>query len=135
MHGTDAWSLSFADGYRAVFRVGVEVVPGHVHIVWEFIGTHAEYDREYRVAVAAAALAARLPTETNAPTHPPPASRPSGDAVRLPLRGARRDGLATNKSPRRRDRGPVPTSRLRVRSPVRHLRGPDARCRQRASRA
>ena len=45
MHGTDAWSLSFADGYRAVFRVGVEVVPGHVHIVWEFIGTHAEYDR------------------------------------------------------------------------------------------
>jgi hypothetical protein len=47
LHGTDAWSLSFADGYRAVFRVGVEQRPGEIHIVWEFIGTHADYDREY----------------------------------------------------------------------------------------
>jgi hypothetical protein len=30
-----------------VFRVGPEQTPGHIHIVWEFIGTHAEYEREY----------------------------------------------------------------------------------------
>jgi hypothetical protein len=47
LHGTDAWSLSFADGYRAVFRVGAEQRRGEIHIMWEFIGTHAEYDREY----------------------------------------------------------------------------------------
>ena len=47
LQGTDAWSLSFAGGYRAVFRVGQEVRPGHIHIVWEFIGTHSEYDRAY----------------------------------------------------------------------------------------
>jgi hypothetical protein len=47
LQGTDVWSLSFTEGYRAVFRVGTEQRPGHVHIVWEFIGTHAEYDREY----------------------------------------------------------------------------------------
>ena len=47
LQGTDAWSLSFGDGYRAVFRVGPQQRPGHIHIVWEFIGTHAEYDREY----------------------------------------------------------------------------------------
>ncbi len=47
LHGTDAWSLTFGDGYRAVFRVGAEQRPGHIHIVWEFIGTHAEYDRAY----------------------------------------------------------------------------------------
>lgn len=47
LQGTDAWSLSFSEGYRAVFRVGPEVRPGDIHIVWEFIGTHAEYDRAY----------------------------------------------------------------------------------------
>jgi hypothetical protein len=30
-----------------VFRVGHEQRPGDVHIVWEFIGTHADYDRAY----------------------------------------------------------------------------------------
>jgi hypothetical protein len=45
--GTSGWSLSFGDGYRAVFQVGVEVVPGEIHIIWEPIGTHAECDRAY----------------------------------------------------------------------------------------
>jgi hypothetical protein len=39
--------MSFADGYRAVFRVGAEVEPGHIHIVWEFVGSHADHDRAY----------------------------------------------------------------------------------------
>lgn len=47
LHGTEAWSLSFGDGYRAVFRIGAEQRQGQIHVVWEFIGTHAEYDREY----------------------------------------------------------------------------------------
>jgi hypothetical protein len=47
LQGTDAWSMSFADGYRAVFRVGAEVEPGHIHIVWEFVGSHADHDRAY----------------------------------------------------------------------------------------
>jgi hypothetical protein len=47
LQGTDAWSMSFAAGYRAVFRVGDEQRAGHIHIVWRFIGTHSDYDREY----------------------------------------------------------------------------------------
>lgn len=43
----DAWSVSFAGQHRAVFRLGPQQRPGHAHIVWEFIGTHADYDREY----------------------------------------------------------------------------------------
>lgn len=43
----DAWSVSFAGQYRAVFRLGQQQRPGNAHVVWEFIGTHAEYDREY----------------------------------------------------------------------------------------
>jgi hypothetical protein len=39
-------SISFADQYRAVFHLGQQQRPGHAHIVWEFIGTHAEYERE-----------------------------------------------------------------------------------------
>ncbi len=47
LSGHDAWSISFGDGLRAVFRVGESVKDGEVHIVWEFIGTHDEYDRLY----------------------------------------------------------------------------------------
>ena len=43
----EVWSVSFADQYRAGFRLGTQQRPGHAHIVWEFIGTHTEYDREY----------------------------------------------------------------------------------------
>jgi hypothetical protein len=39
--------MSFADGYQAVFRVGAQVEAGPIHIVWEFVGSHAEYDRAY----------------------------------------------------------------------------------------
>ena len=41
----DLWSLSFADGMRAVFRIAPPAVNGEVHIVWEFIGDHDAYDR------------------------------------------------------------------------------------------
>jgi hypothetical protein len=43
--GLDLWSLSFADGMRAVFRIAPPVVGGQVHIVWEFIGDHDAYDQ------------------------------------------------------------------------------------------
>jgi hypothetical protein len=33
--------------YRAVFHLGEQRRPGHAHIVWEFIGSHDEYEREY----------------------------------------------------------------------------------------
>jgi hypothetical protein len=38
---------SFAGQYRAVFHLGEQRRPGHAHIVWEFIGSHDEYKREY----------------------------------------------------------------------------------------
>jgi hypothetical protein len=47
LSGHDAWSISFGDGMRAVFTVGSEVKPGETHVVWEFIGTHDEYERVY----------------------------------------------------------------------------------------
>jgi hypothetical protein len=47
LDGHDAWSISFGDGLRAVFHIGKSVKGGEVHIVWEFIGTHDEYDRLY----------------------------------------------------------------------------------------
>jgi hypothetical protein len=28
-------------------HVGQQELPGHAHIVWEFIGTHDEYERGY----------------------------------------------------------------------------------------
>ena len=31
----------------AVFHLGEQRRPGHAHIVWELIGTHDEYEREY----------------------------------------------------------------------------------------
>lgn len=43
----DVWSVSFAGQYRAVFRLGPQQREGHAHVVWEFIGIHADYDREY----------------------------------------------------------------------------------------
>lgn len=43
--GLDLWSISFADGMRAVSRIAPPVVAGQVHIVWEFIGDHDAYDR------------------------------------------------------------------------------------------
>jgi hypothetical protein len=43
--GLDLWSISFADGMRAVFRIAPPVVEGQVHIVWEFIGDHDAYER------------------------------------------------------------------------------------------
>lgn len=45
--GQDVWSISFAGQDRAAIRLGEQQRPGHAHIVWEFIGTHAEYDRAY----------------------------------------------------------------------------------------
>lgn len=45
--GDEVWSISFAGQYRAVFHLGQQQRPGHAHIVWEFIGTHDEYGREY----------------------------------------------------------------------------------------
>jgi len=47
LSGHDAWSISFGDGMRAVFKLGAPVKDGEVHIVWEFIGTHDEYERIY----------------------------------------------------------------------------------------
>jgi hypothetical protein len=47
LSGENVWSVSFAGQYRAVFHLGEQQRPGHAHIVWEFIGTHAEYEREY----------------------------------------------------------------------------------------
>jgi len=45
--GENVWSVSFAGQHRAVFHLGEQQRPGHAHIVWEFIGTHADYEREY----------------------------------------------------------------------------------------
>ena len=45
LSGLELWSLSFADGMRAVFRLGAPVVAGEVHVVWEFIGDHDAYER------------------------------------------------------------------------------------------
>jgi len=47
LSGHDAWSISFGDGLRAVFKLGEPVKDGETHIVWEFIGTHDEYERIY----------------------------------------------------------------------------------------
>ena len=47
LSGENVWSISFAGQYRAVFHLGEQRRPGHAHIVWEFIGTHDEYEREY----------------------------------------------------------------------------------------
>lgn len=47
LSGENMWSVSFAGQYRAVFHLGEQRRAGHSHIVWEFIGTHAEYEREY----------------------------------------------------------------------------------------
>lgn len=41
------WSVSFAGQYRAVFHLGEQQRPGHAHIVWEFIGSHRDHEREY----------------------------------------------------------------------------------------
>jgi hypothetical protein len=49
LSGLEMWSLSFADGMRAVFRVGAPVVEREVHVVWEFIGDHDAYERFCRV--------------------------------------------------------------------------------------
>ncbi len=43
--GLELWSISFADGRRAVFGVAAPVIEGQVHIVWEFIGDHDAYER------------------------------------------------------------------------------------------
>jgi hypothetical protein len=47
LSGENVWSVSFASQCRAVFRLGEQQRPGHAHIVWEFIGSHADYEREY----------------------------------------------------------------------------------------
>lgn len=47
LSGDDVWSISFAGQCRAVFRIGAQRRLGHAHLVWEFIGTHDEYDRAY----------------------------------------------------------------------------------------
>jgi hypothetical protein len=47
LEGHEVWSISFGDGMRAAFTIGKPVKKGEVHIVWEFIGTHNEYDRVY----------------------------------------------------------------------------------------
>ena len=35
------WELSFAADGRATFEYGAERIPGHPHVVWRRIGTHA----------------------------------------------------------------------------------------------
>ena len=47
LSGKDVWSVSFAGQYRAVFHLEAQQRAGHAHIVWEFIGTHDAYEREY----------------------------------------------------------------------------------------
>ena len=47
LRGRNAWSISFAGQARAVFHLEAQRRPGHAHVVWEFIGTHDEYEREY----------------------------------------------------------------------------------------
>lgn len=47
LSGENVRSISFAGQYRSVFHLGEQQRPGHAHIVWEFIGTHDEYEREY----------------------------------------------------------------------------------------
>ena len=47
LSGENVWSVSFAGQYRAVFHLGEQQQPGHAHIVWEFIGSHRDYEREY----------------------------------------------------------------------------------------
>jgi hypothetical protein len=47
LSGDDVWSISFAGQYRAVFRLGAQQRSGHAHLIWEFIGTHAAYERAY----------------------------------------------------------------------------------------
>jgi hypothetical protein len=47
LSGENVWSISFAGQYRAVFQLGEQRRAGHAHIVWEFIGSHDEYEREY----------------------------------------------------------------------------------------
>ncbi len=47
LSGHDAWSIGFGDGMRAVFKLGQPVKDGETHVVWEFIGTHDEYERVY----------------------------------------------------------------------------------------
>jgi hypothetical protein len=47
LSGEDVWSISFAGQHRAVFHLGERQRPGRAHIVWEFIGTHDEYERGY----------------------------------------------------------------------------------------
>jgi hypothetical protein len=42
LSGESVWSISFAGQHRAVFHLGEQRRSGHAHIVWEFIGTHAE---------------------------------------------------------------------------------------------
>ncbi|HEY2590579.1 MAG TPA: hypothetical protein VGI35_03220 [Steroidobacteraceae bacterium] len=44
-----AWSRRepSAASTALVFHLGTHQRVGHAHIVWELIGTHAEYDREY----------------------------------------------------------------------------------------
>ena len=45
LSGLDLWSLSFADGMRAVFELGAPIVEREVHVVWAFIGDHDAYER------------------------------------------------------------------------------------------
>ena len=45
--GENVGSVSFAGQYRAVFHLGEQQRPGHAHTVWEFIGSHRDYEREY----------------------------------------------------------------------------------------
>ena len=45
LSGLELWSLSFADGMRAVFEVAAPVAERNVHVVWEFIGDHDAYER------------------------------------------------------------------------------------------
>lgn len=47
LRGENVWSVSFAGQYRAVFHLGQQQRARHAHVVWEFIGTHDEYGREY----------------------------------------------------------------------------------------
>jgi hypothetical protein len=82
LSGHDVWSISFGNGMRAVLRIGRPVREGHTHIVWEFIGTHADYERELLNQPLRAVAA--VPTTAMSRTYCRISSRPDGRSLRTP---------------------------------------------------
>jgi hypothetical protein len=47
MKGSGVRGGDQADRHRAAFHLGDPQWPGHAHIAWELIDTHAKYERDY----------------------------------------------------------------------------------------